>query len=204
MPPNITIDFEGDNKKIRENITLLGMDAPTISSAELLSDVFPAIVFERASSVENKASFHFEDSRCKAKRRTSSFSEKEDDESFSSTSSASSYARMPTSPLQAFCAIVDPMVDSSIDSDSSRLLTRTAGCINHENEPLLFPSKKSSSNESTSVPCPCEIKTDHLSFLSLRLTYLLVTLVIMLADGLQGTQLIIVCLMFLPNLLCCC
>jgi hypothetical protein len=189
------MEFEGDSTKIREDFSLFGMEMSSISSVEILNDSVPGAFFEGASSNGSKASFHFKDSKCDAKKYTSGLSEKEDDESISSTSSEGSYARMPSSPLQTVCSIVCPIIDTSPDSDRALFLLPTTECTSRDSKPLFLPPVYDLSNESTGETSPCHSKTDHLSFMSLRLTYLVVTLVIMLADGLQGAYFIAICWM---------
>jgi hypothetical protein len=193
MPPNITMEFGGDKSKLREDSTVYSIEMPSLTSAAVFSDAFPDVIGGSSSCNEHLASLYFQDSTCDSKRSAPSFSPKEDDESVSTTSSDSSVTRMPTSPLHALCTFVNPIVDTSIDSDSSRLLSHAEKFNSRDNKPLILPSVFVPSNEYTDAPSSCESKTDQLSFLSLRVTYLLVTLVIMLADGLQGTWFIFVC-----------
>lgn len=110
--------------------------------------------------------------------------EVEDDDAVSSSSSTGFYCvRVPVSPSTTM-SDNDPVGDISIDSaDSAACFHPLAQGIENKNEastrhsPLLFESH---------IDDPIEKCKRKGSYAMLRFTYLLVTLVIMLADGLQG------------------
>ena len=74
--------------------------------------------------------------------------------------------------------------DSFVQDDTS--------CCSPEQETEALVSQKAEATHveatTTIKPTATSAKDDQASFLSLRITYLIVTLVVMLADGLQGKQ----------------
>ena len=69
---------------------------------------------------------------------------------------------------------VEPSSLSDAEQDS--VVAEDASCCTPKEETDVCPSPKDASDSAA----------DQASFLSLRITYLIVTLVVMLADGLQG------------------
>ena len=84
----------------------------------------------------------------------------------------------------------------SVDNDSSSFspassITPSCECDQISNKCLCFDDLSlDGSPLGTNLPAPPDADPQHSSFMALRCTYLLVTLVIMLADGLQGLSLI--------------
>lgn len=118
----------------------------------------------------------------------------EDNDTVSSSSSNSGFfcVRIPVSPTSCISA-VDPMADISTDSIDSDACFHPLSQINKDEDKGLARNSPGLVEPSFEIEVNCEQNAPieknkkDVSYAMLRITYLLVTLVIMLADGLQGT-----------------
>lgn len=92
-----------------------------------------------------------------------------------STGSSSSSVRDDESSLSGQSLPTSSLSDGELDDES---------CCSSSNDAVISSEAKDINDEITKSTSKEE---DQASFLSLRVTYLIVTLVVMLADGLQGT-----------------
>jgi hypothetical protein len=148
------------------------------------------IVFGNFSSESSKLDVHRVADIGLKHNLSSESDEIEDDDAISSSSSAGFYCgRVPASPSSTV-SDNDPVGDISIDSnDSSTCFHPLSKQIDSQNEasvrnsPVLFELHI---NDTVELSETVERSKRKGSYAMLRFTYLLVTLVIMLADGLQG------------------
>jgi hypothetical protein len=112
----------------------------------------------------------------------------DDDTTISSTSCNSICLSGVPATEGSYLSDIDHIGDISIDTvDSIASSCHVEHCIDTQLEPLVEDSQPLSDSSSKSN-APEDQKKNQGSYMTLRITYLLVTLVIMLADGLQGTS----------------
>jgi hypothetical protein len=113
----------------------------------------------------------------------------------SSSSGCVCCTRIPATPTSDVSASEPLLVDVSVDSvDPNIFYHPLAQCMDNESEPYIknLNSFNSLTNTISSAKSSVKLRNvaaDQSSYTTLRITYLLVTLVIMLADGLQGKSL---------------
>ena len=179
---NITMDFDGDNSEIREEVSVDRIEFRPCAPGEVSDTIID--VFEYLSPDVSIESFLFNQANCGTAGLAPSFSEKEDYESVCSTSTVSSCTQIPSSPTLTNRSSVEPITSPLIDSSVSLfMIEQPMKCTSRHSKPMFAHSPRIKSTDASS---PLLVNAEQNSFLSLRITYLLVTLVIMLADGLQG------------------